>query len=141
MQRTRHLKSALVLLVVTLGLHVFSVYFLLYFEMEWIDVILHSLGGAGVGFLGVVVFWPLLIHENGSLNEGRVYLTAIVSVIAVGTAWEVFEYTTGFIVASSVLVEDTAIDMAVNILGATFAGSRVISLSFETPYQTVSAED
>ena len=103
--------SALTVLAVA---HILSLRFFLYWTYLWLDIPMHILGGivVSLGFL-----WCTNIHRTGS-QANNLLLTLLV-LLAVGTMWEVFEYTTGITKGQPNLVSDTVGDFVMNMVGGT----------------------
>ncbi len=61
----------------------------LYYELPWLDIPMHVLGGMGVGALASAV----MLHRNKKVS--LVHMVVFFAVI--GLAWEVYEYARGVV--------------------------------------------
>lgn len=90
----------------------------LYWKWWWADIVMHFLGGL---FIASGVLWWLRFEIPVGLRS-RVpkFLTALLAIIVVGVAWEVFEYVTGMYNAVNYTL-DTTLDLATDVGGMLFA--------------------
>ncbi len=90
----------------------------LYWKWWWADIVMHFLGGL---FVSASVLWWLRFEIPVGLRS-RVpkFLTALLAIIVVGVAWEVFEYVTGMYNAVNYTL-DTTLDLATDVGGMLFA--------------------
>lgn len=111
------------LVVIVAILNVFAYQFYWYWRFWWFDMIMHTLGGAWVTSF---VLWYRFYRNNPkeALTPSKtsvVYLT-LVSVLAVGIGWELFEFSVDtFISFSRHDPVDTSSDIFFDVLGSCFA--------------------
>lgn len=108
--------------MVVLGLsHFIAEKFYLYWTLWWFDNYMHFLGGFVVGLASVWLVFDsgLFIRREPRVSEA--VLAALIFVVVIGVAWEVFEYVGGIAGFEHNYVEDTISDIVFDILGATTA--------------------
>ena len=127
-------------LLIILALNVFGLSLSLYRTFFWYDVVLHFMGGAWVAAL--VVSWPNF--KNQFYNFKQKLIFTLLVVVVVGIAWEILEICVSGIVylkyyaGSGVLRElnagltlDTAVDLAMDLLGGFSLGYLFIKFKFK----------
>ncbi|MEX0673027.1 MAG: hypothetical protein WDZ82_02305 [Candidatus Paceibacterota bacterium] len=122
MKRHPFLLSFVVLLAVTTTVHFTAQQYFLYYHFVWLDLFVHLLAGVG---LGILVLWVLLFSSWAPLRyraPWQFVMTSIISVLAVGALWELFEWYTSTRGPAANIVLDTTLDMLMNLLGAILAG-------------------
>ncbi|MEK7610038.1 MAG: hypothetical protein AAB470_02895 [Patescibacteria group bacterium] len=105
---------AWIVLAIVLAMHIFGLTGP-YFTFSGYDIIMHFLGGVGIGLFVLALFNSL---KFSSKNRGRVI---IFGVIMVGIIWELFEYyfdIAGYPVGTKLYHVDTAKDLIVDTVGA-----------------------
>lgn len=108
--------SGFSLLVLLALAHVYAITHYWYWLYPWSDIGVHFLGGLVVGFLTLWIMLRVLGAQHSFLRYASVY-SVMVTVLAIGTIWEVFEYHVG-IPRGPNFTFDTALDMLTNVLGA-----------------------
>lgn len=114
-----HIKTVTFLLfAITLALlaivHNLATAFFLYWHYLWLDIPVHALGGSVVA-LGYLVVSR--VHERWHWKHG---LGATIAVVfGVGMLWELYEWGIGVYATESAILGDTALDMLMNLIGAT----------------------
>ena len=103
------------LLIVIATLHLVALEFFLYRLYPWFDIMMHFLGGI---FISLSALWFFFESEFVSLKKTytRVFLTAIVSIVAIGVGWEIFEVVAGIPIEENFIL-DTTVDLAMDIVG------------------------
>lgn len=100
-----------------------------YARFWWWDIALHTSSGLLMGILGFLLVYVLNESENADIHMRAhfVALFAFLFAVAVGTLWEIFEFTMDQIVGTTMQkpmlgdpsgLTDTMWDMIVNALGA-----------------------
>lgn len=121
MKPTLNLKSttflfffiSLVLLAVANNL---AVQFSLYWQYLWFDIPMHFLGGTVIA-LGFLSAYPM--HFS---TRGRRFKATLVFVLVGGLLWEAFEHSAGIsLTREAALLPDTALDLAMDIVGGVVA--------------------
>lgn len=97
-------------------MHIFFVYFYFYWLYPWLDLLMHAIGGFLVGLLA-------LMQSGKTMTRRQMILRAIVGSLAVGILWEIFEYETGFALATAPnYIFDTVTDLILDGVGGALAG-------------------
>ena len=107
---------ALIVLAALLAAHVCGLdgYYFIY---PWYDIMMHILGGVGVGLFLAAIFKS---YKSGVLFERR---TIIIGVIFVGLVWEVFEmyyHLTAYPLWTKLYYLDTVKDLIDDTIGGAF---------------------
>lgn len=100
-----------------------------YFRYWWWDIALHATAGLLMGILGFILVY--ILNESNrvelNMNPGFIALFAFIFAVAIGTIWEIFEFSMdqifGTIMQKPMLgdpsgLTDTMWDMIVNAVGA-----------------------
>lgn len=118
MKRNTLLVGSLYFLIFTALLHLFAVFFYLYWNFPWFDMIVHLAGGiAGTLF----IFWLAsfgVSSEKLFSNKASIFTLALVGSFSLGVVWEIFEYRSG--ITSPLLHNyrlETAKDLVMDIVG------------------------
>ena len=87
----------------------------LYYEIWWLDIPMHILGGAGVASLAIAV----LNYKNVKINYKKIFI----SILVVAIFWELYEYTCDFYSVGywKGNILDTLSDIANGIIGASIS--------------------
>lgn len=120
-RRTAFGLSIVILSIIVAGLHGLANMYYLYWVLWWFDLLMHFLGGL---LVGLVTLWWLRFEIPISIRSKIPrFLTAFFAVLAVGVAWEVFEYVTGTYGVSNMddYMFDTVTDVLMDIVGMLFA--------------------
>jgi hypothetical protein len=93
MNRRRFIAYFLALSILIGAVQVVAVRFSLYFELPWLDTVMHFLGGVWIASITLVI---LTFLRKGELPSSRAFLLATLSVIAgVAILWEILELVVG----------------------------------------------
>ena len=112
MKKYSLLYTALGLIVILAILHLIALEFYFYWTIWWYDIMMHTLAGFSGG---LAVLWFLR-----NLKNYTAMLLAILSVLVVGIAYEVFEYIFD-IMPPGIYWQDTTLDLICDGIGAIFA--------------------
>jgi hypothetical protein len=113
MTKFRALIIVVVLSVVLLFLHTAALAHSWYWIFPWLDYVVHSLGGATVGLLSIVVFATKKEHDQ------RYYATvALFGALLLSFVWEYIEYKIGLTFAPTAYPLDTISDVLAGIIAA-----------------------
>lgn len=92
-----------------------------YTRFWWWDIVLHTSAGMALGFIGFLILFSLYRSQRLKMSPSLLALFSFCFALALGTLWEIFEYTMdtlfGFNMQKSGL-RDTMWDMIVNAIGA-----------------------
>lgn len=91
MSRIQLIRAAFVTMAVIFFLHIFAIYFYLYSYTWWFDLPMHLLAGTFSGILSLWLYWPRMANAGSY----RKFAIAVAGALAVGLAWEFFEYFAG----------------------------------------------
>jgi len=83
--------SVLGLFVAIAILHALGFLYSLYYYWWWYDIPMHILGGFAVALLSADFFF-LQRRDNGEHTAKRILITILISVLAAGIIWEIFEF-------------------------------------------------
>ena len=92
-------------------LHTAAIYFHWYWEVSWFDIFMHLISGIWVGVVGILLF-----AQDTSLRNA--FCIALLSALAVGLLWELYEYATGMTFTLSSYPIDTSTDLLMDLVGA-----------------------
>ena len=110
MRKHSLLYTALGLTILLWVLNFIALTLYLYWTIGWYDLMMHFLGGLTIGML---VIWFLKL-EDRSLKS---FLVVFTCVMAVGGAYEVFEYMNDITFSTQEYPVDTVIDLVMDALG------------------------
>jgi uncharacterized membrane protein YjdF len=92
-----------------------------YTRFWWWDLLLHGCSGIVLGFVGFLILFVLYEEGKVKARPGTIAFFSVCFALAMGTMWEIFEYTMdtmfGFNMQRSGLV-DTMSDLIVDLIGA-----------------------
>ncbi len=115
------LLSSLTILAVV---HWMAIHFFLYWKYSWLDMPIHLLGGICVAFgLATLPYLRVSLPQFFATYGGY-----IVTILVVGTVWEVFEFATGISKFDADFIPDTLIDYIMDIVGMSLGYGIVKSL-------------
>lgn len=100
--------------------HALAVFFFLYWEWRWLDIPMHFLGGAFVGFLFLWVYFTF--SESNKFSKKHILFTSIIPAFVISIVWELFEYFMGVSFIFFDFWFDTTLDTIFGILGAWVVG-------------------
>lgn len=132
-----------ILLLVILGalastiaiLHVVALAHYFYWTLWWFDILQHFLAGLWIAFFTFWVVFGLRLRAVLLLvNTPSSFLTvALVTTLAVGLAWEVFEYIVQLYFTEN-YVFDTISDLAMDIVGALTGYIYIVNSRFKVAF-------
>ena len=97
--------------------------FYLYWTLKWYDIPVHILFGAWAAFF---VLWFVYLSKYLKFSVSKSFKTVfsivIVSVLIIGTLWEIYEFKLGLTNTSLVDRIDNVKDILDDLIGALFAG-------------------
>lgn len=99
-------------------IQVIALRFFLYWTVWWLDIVMHFLGGFWVALI-VLWFYKAFVKEKAKSDHG--YLLALLGVIIVGIAWEVFEVLADTAHVRGNYLFDTVGDLIMDTVGALVA--------------------
>lgn len=103
--------SSIVLLALV---HFIAIEFYLYWTYLWLDMPVHLLGGFCVA-LGFSILPLFRVRVPARMRTVGWYTLVV---LAVGVAWEIFEYLSGIsLVDGDIFIIDTSIDLILDMLG------------------------
>jgi len=111
-------------------LHLLALEFYLYWTLWWFDILLHFLGGAWVALTAFWFFFCAHVMPRISRTTTTVVVSMLCVTLAVGVAWEIFEYVLG-VYDSPNYVFDTATDIVMDALGSLAASLVVLRSRFQ----------
>lgn len=107
-----------IIIAVIAALHLSALQFYLYWRLWWFDILTHFLGGLWVAMFFLWLFFQFgftNIIKNDKENNLKV---ALLSSLALGLAWEVFEYYFGItFINTPGYVFDTVMDISLDTIG------------------------
>ncbi len=92
----------------------------LFFYIWWYDIMLHFLGGLGLGLSAVYVCY-FSGHFRPRLSRNAIFYTVLFSALLVGVLWEVFENYSGLTYSFGNYRLDTIKDMFTDVFGSIVA--------------------
>ncbi len=102
--------------------HGMAVFFNLYWEIWWFDILMHFLGGfwVAIATLWFLYFSPFNKKFNFTFLFSHILFLGILGTIIVGLGWEVFEYITDSTYTID-YISDTISDLIMDVFGAIIA--------------------
>lgn len=101
-------------LILVAVVHVIALELYLYWRFPWFDVPMHVLGGLCAA-LGYSILPFIGLRKKGRYETVLWYIGAV---LAIGLAWELFEYAAGIsLVREAHFVLDTALDLGMDLVG------------------------
>ena len=132
MKRKGILLFLIIIFVVIAGVNSFALENFLYWELPWLDIPMHFLGGF---WLGLGALW--LYYLSGSFKnisddhrrKGYALFLSFASAFVLGNVWEIYEFGMDLIAdrASQYDMLDTLSDLFLDVLGGTLAAVMFIS--------------
>ncbi len=122
------LKIILGLIVAIAILHTVAIYFYLYYELWWFDILMHFVGGfwTVLFFLWLLVFSGAFLLDVERKNPAILYFLATSFLVIVAVFWEIFELKFGLTSLNDFdYIQDTVSDIF-----SAFAGGLLASLFF-----------
>ncbi len=90
-----------------------------YWIYPWFDMPMHFLGGL---WLGGMIVWMKWVRWDGEVSRLKQFVWVILGAMAIGLAWEVFEFSLDtFIIFRVNDVADTLSDLSMDFVGAVVA--------------------
>jgi hypothetical protein len=104
----------LVSIVIIAGLHMLGLYFRLYWQLSWYDMIVHLLLAGWIGALCV-----LFLTSTFTIKKSNVFIISFMTVVLISILWEIFEvYTGSTFVTYPQYIPDTIGDLVADIIGS-----------------------
>lgn len=122
------LKIILGLIVAIAILHTVAIYFYLYYELWWFDILMHFVGGfwTVLFFLWLLVFSGAFLLDVERKNPAILFFLATSFIVIVAVFWEIFELKFGLTSLNDFdYIQDTVSDIF-----SAFAGGLLASLFF-----------
>ncbi len=122
------LKIILGLIVAIAILHTVAIYFYLYYELWWFDILMHFVGGfwTVLFFLWLLVFSGAFLLDVERKNPAILSFLATSFIVIVAVFWEIFELKFGLTSLNDFdYIQDTVSDIF-----SAFAGGLLASLFF-----------
>lgn len=123
------LVRAILLFAVVAALHAAAVALYVYWAQPWFDNVMHFLGGAWAGLVGL---WVKYRFRNGRLGRQGDVRVALAATLVIGAAWELYEYLTGYTFVRDDYAMDTIKDFAMDFAGALVSAVYVSRLNLRT---------
>lgn len=106
-----------ILSIVIAVIHFFASKYSLYWTIDWLDILMHFLGGFLIGLIAVFIFFI-----SGYIHYPKEHTLVVISsifgtVLIVGLTWELWEVFVGFTDVINDL-GDTIFDMIMDMIGA-----------------------
>ena len=120
--KSKLLYISLSFFLVILALHLLGSFFYFYWQLWWFDNLVHFLGGAGVGFFILWIFYGSGFIWQELPSQKKIFLTALILTIVVGVCWEIFEYINGLTQSTEGYTLDTFHDLLSDTVGGALAG-------------------
>ena len=98
-----------------------SVYYL-YWTLRWFDSLAHFLGGAGIGFLFLWIWFVSGLFEKDVPTKKQVFIASLLVAMIAGFGWEFFEFVHGIANPIGSYQLDTFNDLLFDFYGGVFAG-------------------
>jgi hypothetical protein len=117
MTRKKISQSVVLLVLLITVLHFFSSAYNLYISLWWIDIPLHFLGGMFAAYFSV---WLWFFWRGEKLPAG-IFSLMVGGAVAIGLAWEIFEFSLRVTFSPEGYLLDTASDLLSDLAGAIFA--------------------
>ncbi|MEK7150364.1 MAG: hypothetical protein AAB736_02035 [Patescibacteria group bacterium] len=107
-----------IIIALIASLHFLAFQFYLYWRLWWFDSLMHFISGLWVA---IAFFWAFFQSGHVNIiknNKKSSLIVAIVSSFAIGIMWEIFEYSSGAVLASgSDYIFDTISDIFFDLIG------------------------
>lgn len=127
-------KAVLLFLIFMIVAHAFSVWLLFYHNIWWIDIMLHTLGGAWVATLFFLLKNTYAPRLSSTAPLWFYLVLACGVVMLIGVAWEWFEYTFDILFAAEnaawraqLGLPDTMGDLLADLIGGLVLSVYIIS--------------
>lgn len=112
----------LCLITVLAILNFIAISFYFYWIFWWFDMMIHFLAGLTGGLIAIwFLFDSKLFYRHVPGVSGAIF-GALIAIITVGVAWEIFEYVNGLTQSTEAYATDTTYDLIADMLGAVLAG-------------------
>lgn len=112
----RKLIYALIIWIIVFFLHFFGMKNGWYVAISFYDVIVHGLGGLGIGYLLLFVAQKVLPTY---ISFWKVFLFVLFSSLFIGLVWEIFEYVYDIaVIPREDYVTDTLMDLFMDMFGS-----------------------
>jgi len=130
MLRDAFLTTLFFVLLAVAVVHLLGLTFFLYWQIWWLDILVHFGGGFWAG--GMVVWGYQRLFPSLSQNTSRIaFITlALLGAFVIGMWWEIYEVLIGSILLpSEEYFSDTVIDLIADMVGAIAAALLFLYLS------------
>ena len=107
-----------------------------YWKFWWYDIMMHGLVGLVLG-AGAAWFLERTGYING-MSKKKIIFTSLVTVLIVGVAWEIIEYTNGVFAEEANIVRDTVADIIMDSLGG-ILGAATLARIFKKEENIITA--
>jgi len=114
--------------------HMTAEYYHLYWTYRWLDIPMHFVGGVWVA-LAMVWF----CFRSGYVRNVRplfsLFTAAVIGGLLIGLAWELYEFVVWQVSGSGLpynYLQDTLMDLTMDLLGGFFAYTLLLLLKFDT---------
>lgn len=128
-------KAVLLFLIFMIVAHAFSVWLLFYRNIWWIDIVLHTLGGAWVATLFFLMKNTYAPRLPSTMPSWFYLMLACGAVILIGVAWEWFEYSFDILFAAKnaawraqLGLPDTMGDLLADFIGGLVLSAYIIRI-------------
>lgn len=112
-------------------LNAYAIEFSLYWSFWWFDILMHFLGGLWVALVSLWGVGVINRRVAQALTRKQIFLLSVVSAIAVGVGWELFEYLSGMFVEQDGILLDTIIDLIMDTIGG------IVAFKINTIYKNI----
>jgi len=114
-------------LIVLIGiLHLIGLHLFLYWPDGYYDILMHFLGGMWVGLTAVWLMFFYPVSRAHVFRANAVLATVVISLLVIGTGWEVFEYVYNVTMTGANYVADTTADYLMGMAGALCAAVYIL---------------
>jgi len=123
MSRTRLLYITAALVALVAMLHGLAIAYSLYWHFSWFDMLSHLFGGAFVSLLAVWLwFFSGYLGTHPLPGRQALFWITVISALAIGIGWEVFERALGHTWSPEGYWLDTCIDIIADTIGGIIVG-------------------
>jgi len=124
MQTRRLLFFTFGAIIILAFLHGLAIWAYLYWTVWWFDTMMHFLGGFSIALFAL--WFSYKAGALKSITSKTIISCSLVSVLAVGVGWEIFEYVNDIAGSPEDYSRDTSNDLIADLVGAFLAGIVVV---------------